>query len=510
MLIEFLEAVFVILVALMVAYLVRHYIFTMAVIKNASKNKKAIEIVDDVYQPTVSILIPARNEEKVIRRILQRMTELTYPKDKLQVTVINDASTDTTGQIAEEYSKTYNFINVVHRSQHEGGRGKASALNAGLKYAKHEIIMCFDADYYPQRDILEKLTREFADPKVGAVQGRVIVLNEPQNMVTRLVALERIGGYLVDQNARDILGLIPQFGGTVGGFRHSLLKSLGGWDESVLAEDTDLTFRVYLAGHKIRYINDAECYEEAVENWRAYWRQRYRWAKGHMQCAIKHSFKVLKSSNLSLKEKIDGLLLLNVYFMPILVMLAWAVGIPLLLLKSSQWLAALWASVPVFLYSFVGNFAPFFEVGIGAYLDGRKRAQWLIPLMIFIFVYNMCICLMAFVDVSFSKIFRRNGNCWRKTSHSGNGNCYIVNYGNCLKGNDDSESDSNNAYAFSRSLNIHPHHASTSTYRAKTAQRRGAKDNRELRRRAVPPNRSEHPACKHRRGTVWIKPKNCP
>ncbi|MEM3673014.1 MAG: glycosyltransferase family 2 protein [Candidatus Bathyarchaeia archaeon] len=134
----------------------------------------------------------------------------------------------------------------------------------------------------------------------------------PQNVVTRLVALERIGGYLVDQNARDILGLIPQFGGTVGGFRHDLLRSLGGWDESVLAEDTDLTFRVYLAGYKIRYVNDAECYEEAVENWRTYWRQRYKWAKGHMQCAIKHSFKVLKSSNLKLKEKIDGLLLLYI------------------------------------------------------------------------------------------------------------------------------------------------------------------------------------------------------
>jgi cellulose synthase/poly-beta-1,6-N-acetylglucosamine synthase-like glycosyltransferase len=463
MLIEFLEAVFVILVVLMVAYLVRHYIFAMTAIKNAGKNKKAINnIVDTVCQPTVSILIPARNEEKVIGRILQRMTELTYPKDKLQVIAINDASTDATGQIAEEYSKKYSFINVVHRSQHEGGRGKASALNAGLKYAKHEIIMCFDADYYPQRDIIEKLTREFADPKIGAVQGRVIVLNEPQNVVTRLVALERIGGYLVDQNARDILGLIPQFGGTVGGFRRYLLKSLGGWDESVLAEDTDLTFRVYLAGYKIRYVNDAECYEEAVESWRTYWRQRYRWAKGHMQCAIKHSFKVLKSGNLKLKEKIDGLLLLNVYFMPILVMLSWAVGIPLLLLKSSQWLTALWASIPVFLYSFVGNFAPFFEVGIGAYLDNRRRAQWLIPLMIFIFVYNMCICLVAFVDVLFSKIFKRKDNCcWSKTPHSGNGNRYIMNYGNCLKGKDDSEFDSNNAYAFSRDHNINPHYAYT-------------------------------------------------
>jgi len=98
--------------------------------------------------------------------------------------------------------------------------------------------------------------------------------------VTRLVALERTGGYRVDQFARDNLGLIPQFGGTVGGFRRSLIESLGGWDADMLAEDTDLTFKVYLAGYKVRYVNDAECYEEAVENWRSYWRQRSRWAKG--------------------------------------------------------------------------------------------------------------------------------------------------------------------------------------------------------------------------------------
>ncbi|MGQ9641308.1 MAG: glycosyltransferase [Candidatus Bathycorpusculaceae bacterium] len=462
MLIEFLETTFFILVALMVTYLVRHYIFTMAVLKKTDKNKMDIISASDAYQPTVSVLITARNEEKVIERILQRMTELTYPKDKLQVIVVDDASTDKTGQIAEEYSKACKLIRVVHRNQQEGGRGKASALNAGFKHAKHEIIICFDADYYPQRDILEKLTREFVNPRIGAVQGRVIVLNEPQNMVTRLVALERIGGYLVDQNARDILGLIPQFGGTVGGFRYDLLKSLGGWDESMLAEDTDLTFRVYLAGYKIRYVNEAECYEEAVENWRAYWKQRYRWAKGHMQCAIKHSLKVLKSKNLSLKEKIDGLFLLNVYFMPILALLSWIVGVPLLLLKSSLLLETLFASIPVFLYSFVGNFAPFFEVGIGVYLDGRGRAQWLIPLMIFMFVYNVSICVMAFMDVSVFKLLKRSGNCWEKTHHSGNGNCYIANYDNCLKGKDGSESESNNAYAVSRSYNIHSHHASTS------------------------------------------------
>jgi cellulose synthase/poly-beta-1,6-N-acetylglucosamine synthase-like glycosyltransferase len=424
--VEILEILFIVLTALMMAYLIRHFAFTITVLNHAYKRKKIVTTKNTVYQPTISILIPARDEERVIGRILQRMTELTYPRNKMQVIAIDDGSTDGTGRITEEYAKTCSNIEVIHRKQKEGGQGKASALNIGLKHAKGEIIFCFDADYYPQRDILERLTKEFADPKVGAVQGRVTVLNEPQNLVTRLVGLERTGGYRVDQQARDCLGLVTQFGGTVGGFRRDLLESLGGWDESILAEDTDLTFRVYLVGYKIRYVNDAECYEEAVESWRDYWKQRSRWSKGHMQCAFKHYLKVLKSSNLELKEKIDGLLLLNVYFMPILVLLSWIIGVPLLFFRYSQWPSMLWASIPISLYSFVGNFAPFFEVGIGTYLDGRNRAQWLIPLLIFTFLYNIPICTKAFIDLLMSKISGRNNNHWERTAHSGNGNSYIV------------------------------------------------------------------------------------
>jgi len=424
---EILEILFIILTALIMAYLIRHFTFTLTVLNHAYKRKKIAPTKNTVFQPTISILIPARNEERVIGRILQRMTELTYPRNKMQVIVIDDGSTDSTGKITEEYAEAYTCIKVIHRKQWEGGQGKASALNTGMKLAKGEIIFCFDADYYPQRDIIERLAKEFADPKVGAVQGRVTVLNEPLNLVTRLVALERTGGYRVDQQARDRLGLVTQFGGTVGGLRRDLLESLGGWDESILAEDTDLTFRVYLAGYKIRYVNDAECYEEAVESWRDYWKQRHRWAEGHMKCAFKHSFKFLKSSSLGLKEKIDGLLLLNVYFMPILVLFSWIIGVPLFFLRSSQWFRILWASIPFSLYSFVGNFAPFFEVGIGTYLDGRNRAQWLIPLLIFTFLYNILICTKAFVDLLVSKITGKNNNHWERTVHSGNGNSYIWN-----------------------------------------------------------------------------------
>ena len=425
MIIETLELLFFFLTAAMIAYLVRHYIFTLTVLRS-SRTKRLLTAADLTFEPTVSILIPAFNEEKVIGRLLQRIANLTYPKNKLQVIVINDASSDKTGRIADDYKNKYSFINVLHRDCSNGRRGKASAMNSGFSKCTGDIVLCFDADYIPQKDIVERLVKEFIDPKVGAVQGRVVVLNEPQNIVTRLVALERIGGYRVDQEARDNLGLIVQFGGTVGGFRSSVLRSLNGWDSSVLAEDTDLTFRFYLAGYKIRYSVDSECYEEAVDNWKSYSRQRYRWAKGHMQCFFKHSWGVLRSKNLNVKEKIDGLMLLSVYFMPILALFSLLIGLPLIFLGSPI-IGVLWISIPISLYSFVGNFAPFFEVGVGLYLDGRTRTQWLIPFLIFTFFFNVTLCLKAFFAVLGSKIFRKNKNVWIKTTHSGNGNCYIAN-----------------------------------------------------------------------------------
>ncbi len=425
MIFETLEVLFYLLTSLMIVYLVRHYFFTLAVLKVAN-HPKITQVSSEAFEPVVSILVPAKNEEKVIGRLLNRLVEATYPKSKLQVIVIDDASTDSTGKIADEYSMVYPFIEVVHRSGEKSGKGKAAAMNDGVTRAVGEIILCFDADYYPQVDIVERLNSPFVDTKVGAVQGRVVVLNEPENTVTRLVALERIGGYRVDQEARNILGLIAQFGGTVGGFRHNLLMSLGGWDESVLAEDTDITFRIYLAGYAVKYCVDAECYEEAVNNWGAYWRQRSRWAKGHMQCFFKHFWSVLTTNKMNIKQKIDGLLLLNIYFMPLIVFISFFVGLVLIcsngnLTFNNYFLFAFLIILPLSSYSFVGNFAPFFEVGVGLYLDGRKHSHWLVPLSIVTFLYNMPLCMLAFLDLVAAKVTGRKHHSWTKTMHSGNG-----------------------------------------------------------------------------------------
>lgn len=405
----------------MVAYMFRHLIFTYFVLfAKPQQFMKSFKRVTGAYTPKVTVLIPAHNEEFVIGNLLERMTELTYPKDKLEVVVIDDGSTDATGEIADSYAEKYSYIKVIHRQN--GGAGKPAALNDGFKFSNGEIVLTFDADYYPQLDIIEKLVAPFVDPEVGAVQGRVTVLNEEDSLVSKMVTLERIGGYRIDQQARDELVLIPQYGGTVGGFRRDVLGKVGGWNPEMLTEDTDLTIRLILKGYQIRYVNDAEAYEEAVTTWRAYWNQRYRWAKGHMQCAVKHLKNVLKAEHLSMYEKAELSLLLCIYFMPILVLVAWAVGLGAYLTHESflsmNFGGYYFFILSIFSYSTVGNFAPFFEVGSGAYLDNRKRLLWLLPTLTFAFVIMAFCCTKAAIDLLLT---RGNNHKWNHTLHNGNG-----------------------------------------------------------------------------------------
>jgi len=399
---------------LMIAYMVRHLCFTYYVVFGTPK-QHLFHRLAGTYEPRVTVLIPAHNEERVIGNLLKRMTELTYPKNRLEVIAIDDASTDSTGEIADGFAENYSYIKALHRES--GGRGKSGALDEGVRFSNGDIILTFDADYYPQLDIVEKLVAPFVDPEVGGVQGRVTVMNEEDSLVSKIVTLERIGGYCVDQKARDKLVLIPQYGGTVGGFRREVLKRIGGWDLNMLAEDTDLTIRCILNGYQVRYMGDAECYEEAVTTWKAYWNQRYRWAKGHMQCAFRHLGKVLKSTHLSVFEKIELILLLNVYFLPIVVMLGWAVGLGAYLAEASVTVPSYLLILSVFAYSAMGNFAPFFEVGTAAYLDNRRRILWMLPVLIVAFVIMAPCCAKALVDL----ILTRNENHrWDHTLHFGN------------------------------------------------------------------------------------------
>ncbi len=401
----------------MASYMLRHYVFSFIAVKYRSEepfdNKKSL-----AKSPFVSILIPAHNEEKVIGRLLQRLAELTYPKDEFEVIVINDQSEDATGRIAESYASMYpDLIKVVNRDS--GGNGKAEALNVGLGLARGEVVCCFDADYVPQTSILEKMLPYFSNSQIGAVQGKISVLNENQSRIAKIAALERIGGYRVSQYARDRLGLVAQYAGTVGLIRRDLLLGLGGFNPQILAEDTDLTFKIRLAGYKVKYIYYAQSGEEGVVGLREYWHQRSRWATGHMQCAFVHMLPLLRNKRMLLKEKVDGLMLLCVYFVPILVAFSW-LSFVFLFVVNPPTLLPFWVALPVSAFFLLtGHIAPLLEVIVGAVCDNRKKLILYTPLLFITYLINIGVCCVALLKLVVAKLVGKKVNHWNKTVHNG-------------------------------------------------------------------------------------------
>src|ERR1043166_3580024 len=259
-------------------YTARHYWFTLNRLFGFQRHPY-IDI-DTASWPLVTVLVAAHNEEKVISNILSALMTVKYPEGRMLVIPVNDRSTDGTRAIIDDFVERFpGRIQPFHRAGGKGG--KAAALKDAMELVTTEVVLIFDADYIPGTGLIKQLVAPFFDPEVGGVMGRVVPLNVGTNLLTRLLDLERTGGYQVDQQARMNLGLIPQYGGTVGGVRRSALLAVGGWRDDTLAEDTDMTFRLVLAGWEVVYQNRSECYEEVPENWPSRIRQIQRWARGH-------------------------------------------------------------------------------------------------------------------------------------------------------------------------------------------------------------------------------------
>jgi cellulose synthase/poly-beta-1,6-N-acetylglucosamine synthase-like glycosyltransferase len=410
-LIFLLKAYMVFLMLLLLLYIVRHYFFTLN--RAFGKQRLYYQDVLDEDLPTVSVLVPMHNEEKVARYILDLLVASDYPKEKLEIIPINDHSTDRTKEILEEYAQKYPFIRPLHRYG-DLPRGKQNSLNDALKIAKGEVIIVYDADYLPPKGQIRALAIAFKDPRVGAVMGRVVPINSEKNLLTRLLDIERSGGYQVDQQARYNLNLIPQYGGTVGGFRKDLVMKLGGFDTRILAEDTELTYKLYLNGYKVAYANIAECYEEAPEDWNVRARQLRRWARGHNQVMFKYFLPTILSKKLSFWQKVDGLLLLAIYMQPFLIFLGLLDSLLLFFLGEMEIASSYLFLLFIFAHNSFGNFAPFFEIGIALVLDGAKQRVFILPLMFFEFIFNTIYASLGFFDALIDLITKRT-ILWQKT-----------------------------------------------------------------------------------------------
>jgi cellulose synthase/poly-beta-1,6-N-acetylglucosamine synthase-like glycosyltransferase len=319
---------------------------------------------------------------------------------------------DRTEAILQRYAATHPYIKPLHRRS--GPRGKPAGLNDALARASHEIVIVFDADYQPSRGLLRELAMAFADPEVGAVMGRVIPRNAGAGLLTRLLDLERSGGYQVDQQARYTLDLMPQYGGTVGGFRRSVVLAWGGFDPRVLAEDTDLTLHLYTRGWRVAYANRAECYEESPEAWDVRFRQLRRWARGHTQVMFRHWLRLPASPYLSPLQKLDAMLLLGIYLVPPLLLSGLAASLILFLTGFIPTWGAVALSFFTVAYNAFGNFAPFYQVAAAGLLDGMRERLYLLPFMFFMYLYNSWAVTSGVGDALVDLVGRRMPQ-WDKT-----------------------------------------------------------------------------------------------
>ncbi|WP_441627244.1 glycosyltransferase family 2 protein [Cupriavidus sp. 2MCAB6] len=400
------------IVGLVIVYATRHYLFTLN--RLFGKQRHPYLDIDIADWPTLTVMIAAHNEEAVIAGSLACLLRADYPADRLTIMPVNDRSSDRTREIIDDFVVQYpGRISPFHRSA--GKPGKAAALKDATERIASNIIVVFDADYLPPVGLLKQLVAPFFDPEVGATMGRVVPMNLGTNLLTRLLDLERSGGYQVDQQARMNLNLVPQYGGTVGGVRVRALKSVGGWHDDVLAEDTDLTYRLLLSNWKTIYQNWSECYEEVPETWPVRVRQIMRWTKGHNQALYRHGWKMATCRDHNLLEKIDGVALLGIYMMAPLMLCGWLLAIALFYASGMPLLGAAIFLFALMSYGTLGNFAAFFEIAAAVYLDGSRERIRLLPLNYFGFLVSVVTVSRAIVSqIAFDFVLRRQIR-WDKT-----------------------------------------------------------------------------------------------
>ncbi len=302
--------------------------------------------------PRVTVQLPIFNEQYVVDRLLDAVCRLDYPKEKLDIQLLDD-STDETIEVArlwvDRYAALGHPVTYLHRDNREGY--KAGALAEGLKTAKGEFVAIFDADFVPPPDFLLKCIHHFTDPKVGMVQTRWTHINRNYSVLTEVEAILLDGHFVLEHSARSRSGVFFNFNGTAGMWRRCAIDEAGGWQHDTLTEDTDLSYRAQLKGWKFVYLQDVECPAELPVEMTAFKTQQARWAKGLIQVSKKILPRVL-ASDASRAVKIEAFyhLTANLSY-PLMIVLS-VLLMPAMIIRFYQgWFQMLYIDLPLFMAS---------------------------------------------------------------------------------------------------------------------------------------------------------------
>jgi cellulose synthase/poly-beta-1,6-N-acetylglucosamine synthase-like glycosyltransferase len=302
--------------------------------------------------PKVTIQLPIYNERYVIERLVEAVTRFDYPREKMQIQVLDD-STDETVKVARNCVERYQAlgfdISYHHRDNREGY--KAGALGAGLPGATGEFIAIFDADFQPHSDFLRRTLPYFVDPQVGMVQTRWTYMNRHYSALTEVETILLDGHFVIEHGSRARRGTFFNFNGTAGVWRRTAIEAAGGWQHDTLTEDTDLSYRAQMRGWKFLYQPEVECPSELPVEMNAFKAQQARWAKGLIQTAKKILPRLVRSKQpLHVKAEAFFHLTANISY-PLMILLS-TMLLPAMIVRFYQgWLQMLVIDLPLFLAS---------------------------------------------------------------------------------------------------------------------------------------------------------------
>jgi cellulose synthase/poly-beta-1,6-N-acetylglucosamine synthase-like glycosyltransferase len=299
--------------------------------------------------PRVTIQLPIFNEQFVIDRLVEAVCGIEYPRDRLEIQVLDDSTDETTevaSGIVARYAALGHPIVYIHRTNRHGF--KAGALDAGLKVASGEYIAIFDADFVPPPDWLMKVVHHFAEPDVGMVQTRWTHLNRDYSLLTRIEAILLDGHFVLEHGARARTGDFFNFNGTAGMWRRQAISDGGGWQHDTLTEDTDLSYRSQMAGWRFKYLPEVECPSELPIEMTAFKTQQARWAKGLIQTSIKMLPRIFRS-DVPRRIKIEAVYHLTANMSYPLMIVMTALLIPAMICRFYQgWFQMLLIDFPLF------------------------------------------------------------------------------------------------------------------------------------------------------------------
>lgn len=321
----------------------------------------------------VTIQLPLYNEMYVAERLIKAVCEIDYPKDKLEIQVLDDSTDETTSIVAgtvEQKQKEGFDILHIRRGTREGF--KAGALKEGLRIAKGEYVAIFDADFIPHKDFLNKTLAFFSDDKIGMVQTRWEHLNSDYSIITKAQALALDGHFVIEQSVRNKSGFFINFNGTGGIWRKNCIEDAGNWNADTLTEDLDLSYRAQLNGWKFIFLKDFTSPAELPSEINALKSQQFRWTKGAIETA-KKILPLVWKSNIPLRVKLQSTFHLSNNIVFPFILLAAILNVPLIFVKNSGSHGLYFAMMSIFVLAFISSFVFYLYSQKDVREDWRKK-----------------------------------------------------------------------------------------------------------------------------------------